>query len=272
MTRMNWARVHTEDRQHRYWNKRRHLRATLAVVSPARHRRPSTSRRTQRVVARLARSHRSDLRSCPYCAVALNPKNYFRHTTKRCPNRPRLGGIPAALHPSNDGLRLGAVTTPARCDICNRRIDDRDVDAHFERHRGQWSQTGSVAPLVRRASNTKPHKTQTPERHTKAASQAIRTSAGNGARRGKFEPVPARASGTEGTKFAVCVDGRRRRFLKTGKLYRIRPSANGCVHVRDDSGDERTYPSALFMPLKVSRGIQRALTLRVRSTQRRRGD
>jgi len=247
MTKMNWARVHTEDRQRRYWRKRRRVRVRASATPPRRHR---GSGRSRHVTA--GRHRRRNVRSCPYCGVTLNPKNYDRHTTSRCPNRP---GPSRARHEAAPGVDF---TTAAHCDICSRTVPARDANAHFDEHREQWRATGAVVPIVSKVLKRKRQKGGESARQTNSVTTRHGRVAADQSRRGDRADQSAIAR-TQPTGFALCVDARRRRFLEKGKLYQVRPGSNLYLRVWDDSGYNREYPTGLFVRLKIPRRIQRLL-------------
>lgn len=238
MTKMNWTRVRVEDRQRRHRRKQR-MRVGVNPIPSASRRRPRRSRHRSSANA----THvRRQLRPCPYCAAPLATRNYDGHITERCPKRPAAGvtvSSPSPVHP-----RTPTFTAATRCDICDRTVPARNAAAHFEQHREQWQATGSVVRLAP-ALKAKRH-----ESHRSAPSASARR---------RSAPVAGDGGKSAFVVLAVCIDADRRRFLAKGKIYRITAASTGGLRVRDDSGEARTYPTALFVRVRLSQRIQRAL-------------
>lgn len=69
-----------------------------------------------------------------------------------------------------------------------------------------------------------------------------------------------------GNGFVICVENRATPVsLEKGKVYRTLPDAAGTKHgyirVVDESGEDYLYPQKYFLPIALTRAVQRALKL-----------
>jgi hypothetical protein len=269
MAKMNWRRVHVEDRQRRYFKNRRRRKGGLVTTRVMSRRRPARSSHGSG-----ARPGHVRFRLCPYCGVGLNPRNFDRHTTKRCPKRPAQQRKSGVSQPPGRQPERGGFPAVMRCGICGRQISGREADAHLEFHHRQWriakgvgeaERTVSRATRTPMAAPTPGHPTREAKRWSEVEEQLPGRRADRAARRrvaGARSKRRLRLNDEVPTGSAVCIDARRRRYLVKGKLYQLGESSNEHVRVWDESGTGRDYPRRLFIPFKVPRKIEQALEWR----------
>ena len=65
-------------------------------------------------------------------------------------------------------------------------------------------------------------------------------------------------------RFAICVQNRGAEDLDVCKVYRVLPdraaAVEGYLRVIDESGEDYLYPADFFVPLALSREVERALS------------
>ena len=66
-----------------------------------------------------------------------------------------------------------------------------------------------------------------------------------------------------GRRFVICIDNRDCEDLEVRKIYELLPDRaaerDSYIRVVDESGEDYLYPSAYFLPIKLSKNILKAL-------------